>query len=93
MLGRKQPAAPSTPPPAPERVRTRPAVAAGEEDNSRIGKLRRQVRDIMSELRKVTWPNREETRNLTIVVIGITGIVGILLWALDILFSALYRLL
>jgi preprotein translocase subunit SecE len=44
----------------------------------------------MSELRKVTWPTREETRNLTIVVIGITAVIGSALGALDALLQFLY---
>jgi preprotein translocase SecE subunit len=45
----------------------------------------------MSELRKVTWPTREETRNLTIVVLGITAVIGSGLAALDALLQFLYR--
>ena len=33
----------------------------------------------MAELAKVTWPTREETRNLTIVVIGISVTLGVFL--------------
>jgi preprotein translocase subunit SecE len=47
----------------------------------------------MAELAKVTWPTREETRNLTIVVIGISVVLGTLLATLDAIFAALYRLL
>jgi preprotein translocase SecE subunit len=47
----------------------------------------------MAELRKVTWPTRGETRNLTIVVIGISASVGLLLAALDFILSYLYNLI
>jgi preprotein translocase subunit SecE len=57
-----------------------------------LGKLRGNIRDILSELRKVTWPTREETRNLTIVVVGISATIGILLGGLDALLAFLYRL-
>jgi preprotein translocase subunit SecE len=46
----------------------------------------------MAELNKVTWPTREETRNLTIVVIGISVVLGTILAGLDGLFSVLYRI-
>ena len=46
----------------------------------------------MAELAKVTWPTREETRNLTIVVIGISAVLGTVLATLDALFSILYRI-
>ena len=86
IIGRRPPAAPQTP----ERTRPRPATATGNNDNGRFGRLRGNIRDIMSELRKVTWPTREETRNLTIVVIGITATIGAALGALDALLQFLY---
>jgi preprotein translocase subunit SecE len=57
-----------------------------------IDRQRENLRNIMSELAKVTWPTREETRNLTIVVIGISAVLGIVLATLDALFSILYRI-
>ncbi len=87
FIGRRQPAATQTP----ERARPRPTATTGNNDNGRFGRLRGNIRDIMSELRKVTWPTREETRNLTIVVIGITAVIGSALGALDALLQLLYR--
>ena len=43
--------------------------------------------DIWSELKKVTWPTREETAYLTMVVIIVAVAVGILLGGVDIVFS------
>lgn len=86
IIGRRPPA----PPQAPERTRPRPTATTGNNDNGRFGRLRGNIRDIMSELRKVTWPTREETRNLTIVVIGITAVIGSALGALDALLQFLY---
>ncbi len=57
-----------------------------------LDRQRENVRNIMAELNKVTWPTREETRNLTIVVIGISVVLGAILAGLDGLFSVLYRL-
>ena len=46
-----------------------------------------RVADIISELRKVTWPTFAETRYLTIVV-AIVGIAtGLVLGAFDLLFG------
>lgn len=45
------------------------------------------VRDIISELRKVTWPTREETLRLTGIVIAISLAIGLLLGLLDLVFS------
>jgi preprotein translocase subunit SecE len=43
--------------------------------------------DIWSELKKVTWPTREETAYLTMVVIIVAVAVGMLLGGVDIAFS------
>lgn len=95
FIGRKQPVAT----PTQERPRTRPTSGGTggsrvpvTADNGRFGKVRSNVRDIAAELRKVTWPTREETRNLTLVVIGITAVIGTILGSLDFLLSYLYRL-
>ena len=42
----------------------------------------RKLRDTRSELKKVTWPG-QETTNLTIVVIGISVVLGIVLGGID----------
>jgi len=43
--------------------------------------------DIYSELRKVTWPGREDTIHLTVVVVVVTLILGAILGAIDIGFG------
>ena len=68
------------------------AAASAQQKPSRIDKLRENLRNVMAELRKVTWPTREETRNLTIVVIGLTGTIGAALYVLDVILSWLYSL-
>ncbi|MBI2724306.1 MAG: preprotein translocase subunit SecE [Chloroflexi bacterium] len=44
----------------------------------------RFVRDIFSELRKVTWPTREETLRLTVAVLAVSITIGMLLGGVDI---------
>jgi len=51
---------------------------------SRIGKFFKEVR---LELKKVTWPSRQETINYTLMVIGISLAVALFLGLLDFLFS------
>ena len=92
-IGRKEPAAPAPPQTTRERPKPRPAAAGGGTNNSTIGRLRTNIDNIASELRKVTWPTREETRNLTIVVIGISAAIGIFLGSIDQLLAWLYGLL
>jgi preprotein translocase subunit SecE len=43
--------------------------------------------DIISELRKVVWPKREDVVNLTIVIVIVTILIGAFLGLVDIGFS------
>ena len=45
------------------------------------------IADIVSELRKVTWPSFAETRYLTTVVAIVAGIMGLFLGGLDLAFG------
>ncbi|MCB0210031.1 MAG: preprotein translocase subunit SecE [Anaerolineae bacterium] len=40
-----------------------------------------------AELRKVTWPTREETKNLTLIIVAVTLAMAIFLGTLDYLFQ------
>jgi len=57
------------------------------------GGLQRWLRETRSELRKVTWPTREEALRLTYVVIGLSVAMGALLGATDFILNTLYGLL
>ncbi|HWO93256.1 MAG TPA: preprotein translocase subunit SecE [Dehalococcoidia bacterium] len=45
------------------------------------------LRNIVAELRKVTWPTRQETQNLTVVVVTVAIAIGIVLGVFDFVFS------
>jgi len=51
------------------------------------------MRDIMGELRKVSWPSREEVVRLTGVVLLISLAIGFLLGILDMGFSRILNTL
>lgn len=51
------------------------------------GFLPRWIEDIISELRKVTWPTRNETVNLTILVVVVSAAIGGMLGGIDIFFN------
>jgi preprotein translocase subunit SecE len=51
------------------------------------------IRDVRSELRKVSWPTQRETINLTVVVIALSIAVGLFLGGVDFLFQELFRYL
>ncbi|HET9493511.1 MAG TPA: preprotein translocase subunit SecE [Chloroflexia bacterium] len=91
---RKEAAAETTP--ARKETRSSGGSGGGAAPSTRmrwIDRQRENIRNVMAELRKVTWPTREETRNLTIVVIGISAAIGTSLALIDIVLSSLYRML
>ncbi|MBA3307149.1 MAG: preprotein translocase subunit SecE [Chloroflexi bacterium] len=50
-------------------------------------RIRRFVGESYSELKKVTWPTREQTRNLTVLVFLISAVVGAYIGFFDLLFG------
>ena len=58
--------------------------AETEKKENRIVKYFREAR---AEMRKVTWPTRQEALHLTGIVLAVTVAMSIVLWILDILFS------
>ncbi|HXG40523.1 MAG TPA: preprotein translocase subunit SecE [Candidatus Limnocylindrales bacterium] len=50
-------------------------------------RIRRFLEDAWSELKKVSWPTREQTRNLTVLVFAVSLTVGLYIAVLDTLFS------
>ncbi|HLC35812.1 MAG TPA: preprotein translocase subunit SecE [Anaerolineales bacterium] len=53
----------------------------------------RFFRETTGELRKVSWPTRQEALNLTLVVLAVTASTSLFLGFLDFLFTRLFRLL
>ena len=53
--------------------------------------LRQWVRDSRNELRKVTWPTWEQTRNLTLVVIAVCLVMGAFMGLVDFVLGYLVR--
>ncbi len=52
-------------------------------------RFRRFVGESWSELKKVTWPTREQTRNLTVLVFVISSLIGVYIAAFDLLFTSI----
>ena len=55
-------------------------------------RLRRYFDEVWSELRKVSWPTREQVRNLTVLVFAISFVVGLYITVLDQIFQGLLGL-
>ena len=49
--------------------------------------------DIIGELRRVTWPSREETMRLSIMVIAVAAAIGAFLGVIDIGFGRLFSVI
>ncbi len=56
-----------------------------------FGKFQNLVRDTYTEIKKVTWPDQETTRNLTILVIVMATVLGIMLGLVDYAFRELWE--
>ena len=56
------------------------------------GGLQRWLRETRAEMRKVTWPTREEAFRLTYIVVLLSVVMGLLLGGVDLLLSFLYSL-
>ena len=55
-------------------------------------RTRRYFDEVWSELRKVSWPTREQVRNLTVLVFAISFVVGLYVTVLDQIFRGLLGL-
>ena len=49
------------------------------------------IGDVIAELNRVTWPTRDETTRLSIMVITVAVIVGIFLGIIDLGFSSVFN--
>jgi preprotein translocase subunit SecE len=52
-----------------------------------VNRIRRFIEESWSELKKVTWPTREQVRNLTILVFVISAGVGLYIAVFDVAFE------
>jgi len=57
-----------------------------------VNKLTNYIKGSIEEMKKVTWPTKKQTKNLTLLVIGISITVALFLGALDYIFTYLFEL-
>lgn len=60
-------------------------------DGERFTGVRKFYEDTMSEIRKVIWPDRQQTINLTLVVIAMSVVMGVLLGGIDYVLLQLFE--
>jgi len=58
-----------------------------------VQRFRRFLDEAWSELKKVSWPTRQQVRNLTILVMAVSLAVGLYITVFDFVFSEAVRLL
>ena len=80
-------------PPKPAVVREGPREAERPTVGSRLEGPRKRWLDTVAELKKVTWPDRETTKNLTLIVIAVSAVLGALLGGIDWVMQQLFALL
>jgi preprotein translocase subunit SecE len=67
-----------------------PAHSAAARDNF-FGRIARYLREVQVELRKTTWPSKSELIASTQVVLGLLVVVGVYIWAVDVILAFLFR--
>ncbi len=65
---------------------------AAKKSSKKQNSIQRFFRETVGELRKVTWPTRQEALNLTIIVIVVMIFVGAFLSVVDIIAGHLLNL-
>ena len=58
-----------------------------------MNRIRRFINESWSELKKVSWPNRNQVRNLTVLVFVISFVVGIYITVVDSIFTEVIKFL
>jgi preprotein translocase subunit SecE len=58
-----------------------------------VSRIRRFIDEAWSELKKVSWPTRDQVRNLTVLVFAISLTVGVYITVLDAAFQGIVGLL
>jgi preprotein translocase SecE subunit len=53
----------------------------------------RAIRDLISEMRRVTWPSRQEWVSATILTIALVVVIGLYTYLADELFAYIFGLL
>jgi preprotein translocase SecE subunit len=56
-----------------------------------VKRFRQFIKEAWSELKKVSWPNRMQVRNLTVLVFVISFVVGLYITVADTFFDLVIR--
>lgn len=67
-------------------------AAKDEKSRGQLNAISRFVRETVGELRKVSWPTRQEATNLTAIVLVVMVFMALFLWLVDLGGTALLDL-
>ena len=76
--------------PKKEKPRATAAPSAAAQDNF-FARTSRYLREVQVELRKTTWPSKQELIASTQVVLGLLVVVGLYMWVVDIALGYLFK--
>jgi preprotein translocase subunit SecE len=62
-----------------------------EKEKNIFKRMRAYLRDVRGEMKKVTWPSKDDMIKTTIAVIVISLFFGIYLFGVDFLFSRIFK--
>ncbi|KAF0248591.1 MAG: preprotein translocase subunit SecE [bacterium] len=69
-------------------------VTTQEQDpTGRLGQVKQFYTDVQSELKKVTWPTRQEVYGTTVVVLIAVFFFGLFLWVSDYIIGLAFKFL
>ena len=58
-------------------------MAGRDEKPKRENALQRTYRETVGELKKVSWPTRQEAWNMTLIVLVVMTVMALFFWAID----------
>lgn len=76
------------------RPQTQARTAAAPKESvlkTRFNNLKKMAQNTSAEIKKVTWPDSETTRNLTMLVIAMSTVLGLMLGGIDFILLKLFE--
>jgi len=70
-----------------------PEKDKGKDKEKKESRIVRYFKEVRAEIRKVVWPSRKTTTNLTLIVLGVTAAMSAALGLIDWLFAKLFTLI
>ena len=68
------------------------SMAAKTEKKPKTYKIKKYIKDLRAEFKKVIWPTKKQVTNNTGVVLITMAVAGVFIWGLDTIFSQLLKL-